>query len=67
MEEIINELVETCRRMSEGMRAHISDDDLLIDLRAQLDAILGAKNEALPMEVYTFVVMRALRVLKEDL
>ena len=48
------------------MQAHISDDDLLVDLRAQLDTILGVKNEALPMEVYTFVIMRALRVLKED-
>lgn len=62
---MINELIENCRRMEAGLQNSISDDELLIDLRKHLDAILGSADEALPMEVYTFVVMRAFRVLKE--
>ncbi|MEM9634833.1 MAG: hypothetical protein AAGA50_26115 [Pseudomonadota bacterium] len=65
MEEMINELMENCRRMGAGLQNSISDDELLIDLRKQLDAILETADDALPMEVYTFVVMRAFRRLKE--
>ena len=65
MEEMINELTESCRRMGAGLHKSISDEELLTDLRKQLDAILEVADDSLSMEVYTFVVLRAFRVLRE--
>lgn len=66
MDELVKELVGKCRRMRDNVEMDMSDDTLLVDLGKQLDAMLGATDEALSMEVYTFVVMRAFRLLKEE-
>ncbi|WP_029062376.1 hypothetical protein [Labrenzia sp. DG1229] len=64
IEELRDELIGKYARIANTVQAYFSDDDLLVDLRKQLDTLLKSRNETLSMEVYTLVVLRAFRTLR---
>lgn len=64
-EDMIDELTSGPSGSGAGVYARMSDDVLLSDLRERLDMLLSRRQQTLSMEVYTFVVLRAFRSLKE--
>ena len=66
IEDLLDDLIGKYARMKDTVEVYFNDDDLLLDLRKQLDTLLDSRNEPLSMEVYTFVVMRAFRTLRGD-
>ncbi len=65
VENILYDLIGKYGRKREQVSVQVGDDALLTDLGMQLDAVLEKRDEALSMEVYALLVLRAFRTLRE--